>query len=393
MKTLLTEMVRKECEQYRLVEFGLLNSVEEGVDILLSVLPPGTIGQACSFSSFPLWRGKALNRFYSKIRYSDFLRSRCCSAEFIRFLYFFQQRLLVEIRRRYHQPTLDNDLALPPRTIAFKLSPRMQEEHRERLVLKVQRLKSAGEMQMCCRCFLKNHFPLDWPTLVKRLKKEDESYWQELYCLIKKLAGSVTLRLYPSLQYRREIEQDTWSDASLFLREKVRAGDLSLWENALHFRHYILRICVNKCHEAGRYNRMKNMVWETDQIPFCLEEEIDEGGKGETENEEKWADIDPEDNAAVSRALTAVLWDRTEPWYSRVTEGQEEKVRILFLRYVSGKSYAEIVRMQRGMVPPEQARKEENKLRQEVVRIRKLLKQRFISLLQTQNTRWNHGSL
>lgn len=384
MKTLLTEIVRKECEQYRLVEFGLLNSVEEGVDILLSVLPPGAVRQECPFSSFNRWRGKMLNRFYRRIRYADFLHSRSCSDEFARFLYFFQQRLLGRIREQYHQPTLDNELALPPRTVAFKLSQQMAEDHRERLLLKVRQLKSAVEMETCCHCFLKKHFPLGLQAFLNQLKKADESYWHEMYGLIKKMAGSVTFRLYPSIQYRREIEQDTWSDTSLFLRNKMITGKLPFLESALHFRHYILRICVNKCHEAGRCNRMNHIVWESDQLPLHFGEEMADSKTGEVEKEEEWADIDPEDNAAVSRALTAILWDRTEPWYSRLTEGQEDKVKVLFLRYVDGMSYAEIVGMETQACSPEEERRKQDKLRQEVVRIRKLLKQRFIRLLKTQ---------
>lgn len=385
-KTWLAEVVRKECEQYRLIEFGLLHSVEEGVALLQSQFPSSAVEEETSFPSFYARRKKALNRFYSRVRFADFLMSQGRSAAFGRFLFFFQQRLLIQIRETHPFPTIDKELAIPTRTVAFKLSKEMAESYRERLLQKIEKVKFPAEMKKCCRCFLVARFPLKWPGLLEQLKKPDEAYWLEIYKLVKKLAERVTTRLYPATPYKKEIEQDTWADASLFLQEKLTTGPLPALESALHFRRYILSVCKYKCYEAERRNQMRQVVWEPDGVEEELiaeltEEEPDEAG------ETRWDDIDPLDNVAVSRALTAVLWDRIEPWYGQLTEGQEEKVRILFLRYVSGQSYAEIVRQRHGILSPQKARKEEAKLRQEVVRIRKRLKQRFIRLLNMQKNK------
>lgn len=385
-KNLLTEVIIKECEQYRLIEFGLLRSIEEGVDLLQSQFPSSAAMEGIAFASFYAQRKKALNRFYTRIRFADFLRSRGRSAAFGRFLFFFQQRMLAQMRKAYPFPTLDKELAHPARTVAFKLSGGMAESYRERLVRKIEKVCFPGEIETCCRRLLEVRFPLKWPELLTQLKKEDEAYWLEIYELIKKLAERVVTCLCQSTRYKREIEQDTWTDAFLFLQEKLTAGLLPEWESALHFRRYIFSVCKYKCYEAIRRNQMMKVVWEPNRVEEGLMSELAEEESGE-EEENRWDDIDPLDNAAVSRALTAVLWDRIEPWYSRLTEGQEEKVRLLFLRYVSGKSYAEIVRQQAGTLPAEKARKEETKLRQEVVRIRKRLKQRFILLLNTQKNK------
>lgn len=387
MKVLLTEIIRKECEQYRLIEFGLLNSVEEGVELLLSVLPISALEGEYSFDCFRMRREKALNRFYRRIRYADFLTLQKSRTGFDRFLFFFQQRLVSHLHSAYTLPTLDRELALPARTLAFKLSRTLAESYRNRLLLKIERLKSPHEMERCCRRLLQRRFPLGWSEVLTRLEKKDDDYWEEIYLWIKKLAGSVTSRLYPSIHYRKEIEQDTWADTSVFLQQKVVAGLLPSLENALHFRHYMLRVCVNKCHEAGRRNRMTDVVGETDDISGRLAEEKERDEEA-TETDQAgpmdFTDIDPRDQAAVSRALTAILWERTEPWYSRLTEGQEEKVRVLFLHYVSGKSYAEIAMMQTKALSAADFKRYQDKLRQDTVRIRSLLKQRFLCLLNTQ---------
>lgn len=389
MRNLLTEIIRKECERYDLIDLEVIRSIEEGVDILSSVWPLSDDGCPVPFPLFVRQRRKALNRFYYRLGYKEFLKRESRSSRFVRFLFFFQRRLLGHIRKAYYCPTLDRELAVSPHTIAFKLSRLMSETHRDRLLFKLQGLNSPYEMEKCCRLFLENHFPLPFDTLLTYLQKEDKEYWEELFLLIRNMAVRIASRLYPSLHYKKEIEHDTWSETSLFLYRKTVEKLLPFFETALHFRHYILRICTNKCHEAERIHRMKHIVGE-ESIPLCLlsdEEMVNEGSAGWTT--ECWEDIDPDNNAAVSRALTAILWDRTEPWYTRLTKGVEDKVEILFLHYVSGKSYAEIARIQetslspKSDLSPEQLQKRENKLRQEVVRVRKTLKERFIRFLKT----------
>lgn len=389
MKSLLTEIVRKECERYGLIDLKLIGSVEEGVDILSSVWPSPVDPSILSLPVFARRREKALNCFYKRIGYKDFIIRSSSSVPFLRFLLFFQRHLLQRMRQGYTCPTLDRELAAPSHTLAFKLSRKLDEAHRSRLLLKVRRVSCPHEMETCCRLLLKNRFPLTLDSLLSQLQKEDEEYWRELYYSIRDLAVRITSRLYPSILYKKEIEHDTWSEASLFLYRKTVEKLLPLFENALHFRHYIIRICVNKCHEAGRTERMKQVLTE-ESIP--VEELTDEDGENDLSagwNTDCWDEIDPDDNAAVSRGLTAILWDRTEPWYSRLTEGVEEKVEILFLHYVSGKSYTEIARMQdttlssERNLSPEQFKKRQNSLRQESVRVRKLLKERFVRLLKT----------
>lgn len=387
MKSLLTEIVRKECERYGLIGFELIGSVEEGVEILSSVWPSSAAPSTSDLPGFTRRREKALNRFYKRLGYKDFIIRNGYSTDFLRFLFFFQRHLLLRMRQAYACPTLDRELAVPPRTLAFKLSRKLDEVDRSRLLLKVRSVSSPHEMEKCCHQLLENRFPLALDTLLAQLEKEDEEYWEEIYFFIREMTVRIASRLYPSIHYKKEIEHDAWSETSLFLYRKTVENLLPLFENALHFRHYILRICANKCHEAGRIHRPKYVLGE-DSIP--TEGMTDEGGENDLSagwNTDCWDDIDPDDNAAVSRALTAILWDRTEPWYSRLIEGVEEKVEILLLHYVSGKSYTEIARMQNITLYPErnlsakQFKRRENNLRQESVRVRKLLKERFIRLL------------
>ena len=80
-------------------------------------------------------------------------------------------------------------------------------------------------------------------------------------------------------------------------------------------------------------------------------------------------------------AWTVVLWDKLEPWYSELTRGIEEKTELIFLHYVEGLSYEEIAAMKDTRVSVEGRSRLVGKLRQDVVRTRRLLKLRFVELL------------
>ena len=92
-------------------------------------------------------------------------------------------------------------------------------------------------------------------------------------------------------------------------------------------------------------------------------------------------DIDMENNEEVSRMLTVVLWDKVEPWYSQLTKDIEDKTKLLFLHYAEGLPYDAIAAMQGSGKSEKELKRLENKMRQDAVRTRRLLKQRFMDLL------------
>ena len=76
-----------------------------------------------------------------------------------------------------------------------------------------------------------------------------------------------------------------------------------------------------------------------------------------------------------------ILWDRCEPWYSRLVCGMENKVEALQLYYIEKKTYREIAVIVAPELSGDEIRKMEVKLRQDVSRVRKILKERFLEML------------
>ena len=91
IQSAVTELVRKECESYRLVDLGLLSSVEEGVSMLLPVFGTDDLSVLADFARFRVWRREVLLLFYRQLDYAGFVREAGDSAFFRCFLFSFEE--------------------------------------------------------------------------------------------------------------------------------------------------------------------------------------------------------------------------------------------------------------------------------------------------------------
>lgn len=389
MREAVTEIIQKECEQYGLVKLGLVTSVEKAVEQLLQVCPVADSGTFCDFSQFREWRRAVLDRFYHQLKYADFLEDNSSQPVFIRFMLSLRKRLIRRIQERWVGDTIDSILTVPEHTLAFKLSVMLSEEADQLLYPQMRLFRTPWDIEEYCSFFCQDYYPVDLEKLLVRLRIHDEEFWDEIYLLIKRMAGRVTSYSILSNQYKDETEQDTWSESSLLLRDKIISGTLPLFENALHFRNYLIRVCQNKCHEAIRRNRkqelsMDDPVLDRDALLMSVAEDSEQTRR-ETEVS-SLSDIDQDCDYEVSCALTSILWEKTEPWYAQLTEGIEGKVTILLSHYVQGLSYEQIAAMHVTGLSTSERQRLQAKLRQDVVRVRKTLKERFVQILKKINT-------
>ncbi len=384
IQSAVTELVRKECESYRLVDLGLLSSVEEGVGMLLPVFEMADLSVLGDFARFLVWRREVLLLFYRQLDYAGFVREAGDSAAFRCFLFSLKKRIIATLREQCKEPTIDRELAVTGKTLAFKLSAMLDEElfQKERPALLT--VGTPMILEEICRDCCRRFFPVGMEHLMVRLERGDPEFWNDLYLTIKKIAHAVTSGQSVSLQYREDVLQDVWTDTSLLLHAKVVEKTVPTFETSLHFRNYIARMCLNKCREAIRKHALPDlMLTATGEMPpeaFGYEEEancsigLQEGNLH---------DIDCGDEEEVRRGLAVILWERLEPWYSELTRGIEEKTEVIVSHYVEGLSYEEIAAMKdtgRGGSAERRSRLV-GKLRQDVVRTRRLLKLRFVELL------------
>lgn len=384
IREIISEVVRKECEAYRLVELGLLPSVEEGVEMILPLveLPDDSFGE--ERARFYKWRKEFLCLFYTRIDYEGFIRREKDNSSFRRFLFAIKKRITGCLREDWKDTTIDKDLAVPPSTFAFKLSRMLGEELYERELPFITSACMPSDLEDLCRRSCHACFPIGKEELFARLKKDDTEFWDILYQTVKRLTELVTSGQYVSIQYRKEIIQDAWSDTALFLYGKTMAGELPEFESAYHFRNYIARVCLNKLRESIRKNI--NLEVSLDVPGGIPDEELplfdEDAGNMPQALTGVMEDIDTGNDEEVGRMLTLVLWDKIEPWYSQLTKNIEDKVKLLFEHYVDGLPYNTIVAAQGYGKSEKELKRLENKMRQDAVRTRRLLKQRFMDLLQ-----------
>lgn len=383
----IVEIIQKECELYRLKEFGLLTSVEKEADLLLAHLPVAAIDPGVDIESFRLWKKKVIDLFYIRLGYADFLKRNKHKAPFIRFLLALRKRLVRQLQLAWTDDTIDSCLAVSSHTLAFKLTAMISTEADKWLYPSLESFRSPHELEDNCHSFCKDYYPVDVGRLLNLLRKDDKEFWNDIYLLIKYLAVRVTSYLLLSNQYRDDIEQDTWSESSLLFRDKILEDGIPPFASAIHLRNYIARICQNKCYEVMRKNRqqevlMNNPVADSDKLLATMVEDKDPAWPDVGRS--CIIDIDPESDYEVSMALTAVLWDKAEPWYTRLVAGIEEKVNVVRQHYVEGLSYEQIAIIKASKTSEDgciDLHRMQARLRQDVVRIRKVLKERFVEIL------------
>lgn len=385
---IITELIRKECEAYKLISLRLLPSVEAGVDQVIARIgrPDDTLFS--DYVRFREWRQEVLRLFYETIAYAGYLQEEGRSASFRLFMSDLRKRIVGRLRQEYPEETLDKELAVPPHTLAFRLSAMLEEELFQAEAEHFPTVVQPSALYDVCRQICRNYFPIGLPELLLRLRKNDTGFWDTFYLTIKRLTEMVTHRQYLTIQYKKEIMQDTWSDASLFLQRKMEEGELPEFESPLHFRNYIARICLNKMREAIRKNCSAEMPLDiSGGIPEVAFQLVDDEKSSEASLQILLEDADGNDEEELGRILTVILWDKAEPWYSQLTRGMEEKTQLLFMHYAEGLRYDAIAAMQGKGLTEKELKRLENKLRQDVVRTRRLLKERFMNLLDKKGVR------
>lgn len=389
MRFILAEIIRKECEDYQLVEMGLLASVESGIELVYSRFASTAAGELADAGQFLTWRKAVLQFFYQSVRYNAIFREGKDEQRFQRLLFSLKNKVLNIYKERYTGETIDASLAVPPRTVAFRLSRMLAaEQYRDESVY-LDEIQMPADIERLYQQRCASYYPIDLKGFLQRLRVDDGDFWYELLHLVKQMAMKMASYLTVSNQYKEEVSEGTWEETYLFMKEKIRTETLPGMESALHLRNYLFRVCRNKGHEMIRIVVPDELSGFDDAFWVQVKESAEQDPPPFLD----YVDIDPGNNEEVSRALTIILLDKEEPWYERLTRDMADHTDILLQYYGEGHSYEEIAgRMKEGEANLTEAEsiRQKNALRQTVSRTRRLLKQRFIELLRKEQKRSIH---
>ena len=180
-RSIVIEIIQKECELYRLKEFGLLFSVESEADRLLGLLSLEDDEPFKDIGCFRIWRGKVISLFYSLLGYNGFLKQHKHDDAFTRFLLVLYKRLLRWRKKSWKGETIDRFLATSPCSLAFKMSFMLAVEANRNLYRVIDRLQTPYELEDRCDMFCESFYPIDLGKLMELLRKDDDEFWNDIY--------------------------------------------------------------------------------------------------------------------------------------------------------------------------------------------------------------------
>ncbi|MFR3328784.1 MAG: hypothetical protein ACLTSL_01205 [Odoribacter splanchnicus] len=382
---LLTEAFIKDIERYELDKIGFINDPRRETGLLLRCVPHPTISFKDA-ASYRKWCTGILQTYYLKKNFSDFVRNSLQNPLFRKMVYKLMSGILKK-RYRYERPTeTDSYLAPPGKTLSYLLC------NEDFIVLFTKHFtcgysfSSPGILHQYCNHLLAQLFPLSEKQILQALVEDKPVYWETVCHRLKILTESVTKTAIKT--YKNDTIHDIWTETCLELKEALKSGRIPLSAKAQNVLAYAAGIIKNKIKASFRKQK---------KDPYLLienwEQELSLKNSPEFSYEFKeifnmqdffdLGDINFEDEYEVRKALSYALYYQDNPIHKQLTEGLEDKIEILIAHYVRKQSYDEIALEKFGRLPQEQHKREVDKLRQDVSRVKIKLKERFKKIMDT----------
>lgn len=381
---LLTEAFIKDIERYELDKIGFINNIRKETDFLLQCIPHPTT----TFKDIESYRKEytgILQTYYLKKDFSGFVRNSLQNPMFRKMVYKLMSGIL---KKRYqYEPPTDADFYLSPpgKTLSWLLCDEDFTDLFTKYFTCTSSFSSPGTLYRYCTHLLAQLFPLSEEKIIQALVEDKPVYWENVCCQLKILTESVTKTATPI--YESNTIHDIWTETCLELKKALKSGRLPLSSTkARNVLAYAAGIIKNKIKASIRKQKkdpyllienwkqelsLKNSTgfsYELKEI-FNMQDFFDSGG------------LIPEDEYEIRKALSHALYDQDDPIHKQLTEGLEDKIKILIAHYVRKQSYEEIALERSGNLPPEQHKREVDKLRQDVSRVKIKIKERFKKIM------------
>lgn len=391
------EIITKECHDYRLISLGCFSSVAEAVERISGSIPVYKTEEIKT--NYALFEAEVKRQLYKHIPYGRIIRDQKDHPILQQLLFRMKKREILNYKKNFKGDTIDDVLTVDSRnTLAFKLSHLL---HKEQFIEESRQLEEFSLPQEILRYYQevsRAYYPLDFEKMTRRLKSEDMEFWEELYPLLGELSSRILASVLQKEKspiintYKEEIWQETITESYLTMIRKTKDKLSNEIHSEQHLLHHTWNICKNKCREAiRRYDHAFEFVGiDSDQLENLPSETLHASQKDASV--QNLLDLNAEDPYELSYALMEILLFEKEPFYDRLTCGIEEKVDLLIKRAREGKTYKEMVNETEGLSPREKA-KRENKMRQDVVRVRKELLSRFREIVEQLQTTGSYGKM
>ena len=386
------EILCKEEEKHRLRYIGLIDEWE------------GILREAeKKFDSFdmPFMKAKEqlLDLFYSSIlHYDKFIRDEKTSNAHLKRHHFKKTETYISSLKR-GKAALDQELKTPAGiSFAWHFSNRMYDEMYDSFCRSSMLIKTPQNTDAYFFSESAKTYPLVMNQIVYRLSSDDTSFWDVNARYMQDLSRTVVnyiLQRTDDYDFSDLIKDQTWSDAYLVLRDRLveKKGNVPVFANGRDFRNYLIKVCKLL---AGNIQRkyMQNNEYLDDLLQIQTDDDsedeadsdlliADEVDDDSLESETYVLNINTDNPYEVAHAVSIILLNSKHPYHKSLTDGIEDKVKVLIDKAINEMSYQDIIseQFEGKKINEDDYNRAVVKARKDYERVRKTLCDRLINLV------------
>lgn len=381
----ITESFQKEIEHYQLDKIGFIQNTRAETDYLIKhILVEAEIPQITDIESYRQWRLTVFGNYYRKKEFASFVRAHIHQSSFSKMIFNLLSTLLAQRFTRLPETDSDHFLAPTGKTVSWLLCEeeflKLYSQHFHENI----RIENTEKLYLYCQHIIVQTFPLSTAEILTCLSNDYKAFWENVCLRLKNLTESVTKTVIQP--YRYDAIHDIWTETCFELKKAIQNGNLPLTADAQGVYAYTRGIVRNKVRAFFRVQKKEAwlVIKDWDQEPSLQNSEEYSDDIKDTPSMEEFldlTDINSEDEYEIRKALAYALYNQDHPYHKQLTEGLEDKVEVLVTHYVKKLSYEEIAFEKFGEQSPEDLKRETDKLRQDVSRVKTKIKERFKKLL------------
>ncbi|MDR0431590.1 MAG: hypothetical protein LBH58_14110 [Tannerellaceae bacterium] len=397
------EILLKEEEKHRLTYIGLIDDWARVIEVTeTSFIPPK--------KSFAENKEHLLTVFYSSVLdYEKFIREQRARNINLKKHYFKKtESCITALHRNNGKAALDEELKMSEGlSFAWHFSESLYEDVYQKFCSCILPLATPLDTDKFFFGNAKEMYPLTMKQVTKQLEDDDASFWSICARYIQgvsQMAMRCVLKKNDYHCFSDLIKDQTWTDVYQLMRNRMvnREGRIPVFEHGGNFRSYLIRACrLTASNLQRRYMQKDDYI---EDLPMDYYEEEDNNkmtirlgeacGNDEQEDEISWLDIDIANPYEVASVVAIILMNSKHPLYKPLTEGMEDKVKILIDKSVYNMSYTDIIseKYEQEHLHEEDFRKAIIKARKDYERVRKALCDRMRKFCQKKDATGCHNS-
>ena len=382
MNRIIEEIFTKENERYNLRGLGFFKTPEYEAALCLKEFPLDPLESLSSY------RERALDNYYRLRGFGLFCREHIREEMFEKGIFIIMKRELVQRIKGSTRTDTDKYLAPENDSVSFLLT---EKQFQEIYALNFGCIRSTfntpEELRQYCDSLLNTYFPLEEKSVISEFIKNTTPFWEKFYIKIRPICSAICFRM--SGAGFQNFADDFWSDTCVVINRFITSESRPSNLNARSIISYAVGILKNKNRELGRLRRKANI--DIDNLKYKLtgeDEELFFNNPATLSSNFKSHDfhfstnIDIQDQYAVRGYFVVILYNEDHPLHNELTEGLQDKITNLFLHYIDGISYEEIVHRNKGNITEKEMAKEAARLRQEIKRVKETLLKRYYKLME-----------